>query len=292
MSATNENFYRDLLDNLSEGVYLVDRDKKITYWNKAAEQLTGFKAAEVVGSRCSDNILVHVDSRGTQLCIEGCPLAGAMEDGIPRQACVYLRHKDGYRVPVSVRMRPVRDGEGRITGGVETFSDNSTTLALNERLHELGQMALIDKLTGIGNRRFADNTLDEKFGGLNRYNWPFGVVFCDIDNFKSVNDRYGHDAGDQALKMVAKTLAGSLRIVDSVFRWGGDEFLAVVTNVNASQLEETAARLKALVASSALPVGGDSLRVTVSIGYTMAQPGDDPQKLLRRVDALMYQGKT
>ena len=78
MSATNENFYRDILDNLSEGVYLVDRDKKITYWNKAAEQLTGFKATEVVGSRCSDNILVHVDSRGTQLCIEGCPLAGAM----------------------------------------------------------------------------------------------------------------------------------------------------------------------------------------------------------------------
>jgi diguanylate cyclase (GGDEF)-like protein len=214
-----------------------------------------------------------------------------MEDGISRQASVYMLHKEGHRVPVAVAANPIRDANGDITGAVESFIDNSSTVALSERLHELGQLALIDKLTGVGNRRFADNTIEEKFGELNRYNWPFGVVFCDIDDFKAINDRYGHNIGDHALKMVAKTLSGALRSVDSVFRWGGDEFLAVITNVDAGQLEQTASRLKMLVAASALPVGGDSLKLTVSVGCTLAEHGDDPQTLLRRVDVLLYQNK-
>jgi diguanylate cyclase (GGDEF)-like protein/PAS domain S-box-containing protein len=292
MSAPNTDFYHDLLDNLSEGVYFVDRDRRITYWNKAAERLTGYKSSEVAGSKCSDNILVHVDGRGTQFCTSGCPLDATMEDGIPRQVSVYLKHKGGYRLPVEVSANPIRNGQGIITGAVETFSDNSAAVALNERLAEMEQLALIDKLTGIGNRRFADNTIEDKFGELNRYGWPFGVAFCDIDDFKSVNDRYGHDVGDETLKMVAKTLLGAVRSVDSVFRWGGDEFLVAVTNVNAAQLKETAVRLKALVAASALPANGDSLKVIVSVGCTLAQPDDDPQNLLRRVDALMYQSKT
>lgn len=291
MSMPGADFYHELLDNLSEGIYFVDRNRRITYWNKAAERLTGYKASEVAGFKCSDNILVHVDDRGTQFCTSVCPLEATMEDGLPRQVSVYLKHKNGHRLPVSVNANPIRNKMGIIVGAVETFSDNSAAVALNERLNELEQLALIDKLTGVGNRRFADNTIEDKFGELNRYGWPFGVVFCDIDDFKSVNDRYGHDVGDEALKMVAKTLSGAVRSVDSVFRWGGDEFLVAVTNVNAIQLKETAARLKALVAASALPAAGDSLKVTVSVGCTLAQPGDDPQKLLRRVDILMYQSK-
>ena len=73
-----DEFYKTLLDNLSEGVYFVDRDRRISYWNKAAEALTGRTAAEVLGFRCSDNILVHTDDAGTQLCLTGCPLNATM----------------------------------------------------------------------------------------------------------------------------------------------------------------------------------------------------------------------
>ena len=211
---------------------------------------------------------------------------------MPRQVSAYMLHKKGYRVPVNISVSPIRDENGHIVGSVENFSDISPTLATEKRLHELESMALLDTLTSIGNRRFADTSLEEKFSGLRRYNWPFGVVLCDIDNFKAVNDRYGHNTGDEVLKMVAGTLASSIRDNDAAFRWGGEEFLAVIANVNSSQLNDTAERMCRLVATSALPNGGDLLRVTISAGATLAASTDDPQMLVQRADTLLYKSKT
>ena len=123
--ADSDNLYHAILDNLYDGVYFVDRDRKITYWNKGAERITGYPAAEVVGSRCFDNILMHVDGHGTLLCKELCPLAATMLDGVERTADVYLQHKDGHRVSVNVRITPLRNEGGAVTGGVEVFTDNS-----------------------------------------------------------------------------------------------------------------------------------------------------------------------
>jgi diguanylate cyclase (GGDEF)-like protein/PAS domain S-box-containing protein len=291
MNTTGENFYREMLDNLGEGVYFVDTDRRITYWNKAAESITGRAATEVVGFKCADNIMAHVDEKGTRLCLAGCPLADTMRDGVPRQVSAYMLHKKGYRVPVNISVNPIRDERGQITGSVESFIDNSPTMATEKRLHELESMALLDTLTSIGNRRFADTSLEEKFSGLRRYNWPFGVVLCDIDNFKAVNDHYGHNTGDEVLKMVTGTLASSIRDNDAVFRWGGEEFLAVIANVNSSQLNDTAERMCRLVSASKLPYAGDWLRVTISAGATMAGPTDDPQILVQRADTLLYKSK-
>jgi two-component system cell cycle response regulator len=117
--------YKDLVDNMCDGLYLVDRDIKISFWNNAAERITGFMAQEVIGSHCFDNILIHVDDKGHKLCQGGCPLATTMEDGGPREAEVYLHHKDGHRVPVSVRSTPWRNATGEVIGGIEIFTDLS-----------------------------------------------------------------------------------------------------------------------------------------------------------------------
>ena len=82
-----------LLEAMSEAVYAVDLDRTITYWNTAAERLSGYKASEVVGRRCRDNILNHIDDCGTRLCAQGCPLLGTIKDGQTREAHVYLRHR-------------------------------------------------------------------------------------------------------------------------------------------------------------------------------------------------------
>ena len=87
---TSEKSYRTLIDNLYDGVYYVDKKRTIQYWNKAAEKITGFKSQQVVGKRCSDNILTHVDSEGNSLCQGMCPLAETISDGLPREAEVYL----------------------------------------------------------------------------------------------------------------------------------------------------------------------------------------------------------
>ncbi len=285
------NFYRDLLDNLYDGVYLVDRDRTITYWNRGAERLSGFAAGEVVGSCCRDNILVHVDFRGRMLCAEGCPLAGAMEDGIERQAEIFLRHKDGHRLPVLVRVAPIRDAEGCITGAVEVFSDNSARMADLQKIEELQQQAFFDPLTALANRRYLELTLQTRLEEMARYGWRFGVLFLDVDHFKHINDRYGHETGDTALKMVAKTLAHCSRSFDTVGRWGGEEFVAIIVGVDETDVLAAAERYRQVIMHSALGVGSETVRMTVSIGATLAAPDDTAGSIVKRADELMYRSK-
>jgi len=286
----DDGFYKILLDNLYDGVYFVDTDRRITYWNKGAERITGYSSAEVIGKRCSDNILMHVDKGGNVLCRAGCPIADTIADGAERSTEVFVHHKDGHRVPITVRVAAIRDDHGAITGGIEIFTDNTPAATALQRVTEIERLAYIDPLTGLANRRYAEITLTARFEELQRYNWPFGVIFIDIDYFKDVNDRYGHDVGDEVLKMVAKTLQNSVRFFDVVGRWGGEEFLAVIANVNREELLATVNRFRVLVEQSNIPAV-PGLRVTVSLGATLARQGDDMALIIKRVDKLMYESK-
>src|SRR5512138_459514 len=98
------DYFKVLLDNLYDGVYFVDRDRRITFWNKGAERLTGFSKQEADGRSCHDNFLTHIDENGRHLCLSGCPLAETIQDGRQRECDLFLHHKDGHRLPVSIRV--------------------------------------------------------------------------------------------------------------------------------------------------------------------------------------------
>jgi diguanylate cyclase (GGDEF)-like protein len=215
-----------------------------------------------------------------------------MQDAVPREVHVFMKHKKGHRVPVYVRVKPLRDENDKIIGGVETFSDDSFEVALKDRVTDLERKSLIDGLTGVGNRRFADITLSSRLNELKRYGWPFGVIFIDIDDFKKVNDTYGHNIGDEVLKVLTRTTAGIIREPEtSIFRWGGEEFLVVATNCDADKLFGMAERLRLLVANSSVTKEKGMLRITVSAGVTVAQTTDDAGKIIARADGLLYQAK-
>jgi diguanylate cyclase (GGDEF)-like protein/PAS domain S-box-containing protein len=291
MAMPNGASYKDILDNLHDGVYVVDVHRTITYWNKGAERITGYGAKDAVGTACPHGVLRHVDTSGQILCDNGCPLQAALESARPLQAEVYLHHKEGHRVPVRVRTAPMHDGDGEVLGAIETFHDSSQSLAVLERLSELERTALLDPLTELPNRRYIEEHLEDCFALNRRYGWHFGVLFLDIDNFKVVNDRYGHAAGDEVLKTVSRTLAGNLRSFDMVGRWGGEEFLGVCPNVDSYHLRAMAERQRMLVEQSTASFGGQTLSVTVSVGGTLPRTAETVQDLVRRVDRLMYQSK-
>jgi diguanylate cyclase (GGDEF)-like protein/PAS domain S-box-containing protein len=290
MSPRNE-FYRDVLDNLFDGVYFVDRERRITFWSKTAEKMTGYEAREVVGRRCADNILVHVDGDGTNLCEGLCPLARTIEDGELREADVFLHHRKGHRMPVSIRVAPIREADGRITGAAEVFSDNSRRLAEFQELDRLKQLALVDPVTEIRNRGFMEISLQSVLKEVDRYSWPMGLLFVDIDRFKQVNDGYGHEAGDQILKAVAQTLVQGVRAFDIVGRWGGEEFVLIIRNINEKNLGKLAEKLRSLVAKSFVTLAACQVGVTVSIGATTFLPEDTVESAISRADALMYRSK-
>jgi PAS domain S-box-containing protein len=120
MPADNgEQFYKSILDNMYDGVYFIDLDRRITYWNKGAERITGYGSGEVLGTRCSDNVLMHVDEEGNPLCsTDTCPAVGSMQAAEDCEAEVYLHHKGGHRVPIITRISPLIDN-GDVRGAVE-----------------------------------------------------------------------------------------------------------------------------------------------------------------------------
>jgi len=288
---SKEDFYRGILDNVTDGVYFCDSERRVTFWNQAAERITGYAAEHIRGSSCADGVLVHVDERGASLCQGGCPLSETLADGKPREVQAYLHHRAGHRIPVLVRTSPMYGPNGEITGVVETFSDNSTLIEALRRVDELALETEMDSLTEIGNRRGMELKLQAAQEECCQLGRCSGVLFVDIDHFKNVNDTYGHEAGDRVLRMVAQTIKHNLRSSDTVARWGGEEFLALLHGVNKKVLAATAEKLRMLVANSYLEVGGVDVRVTISLGATLIQPDDTAQGVVARADALLYESK-
>jgi diguanylate cyclase (GGDEF)-like protein/PAS domain S-box-containing protein len=299
-----EGLQKKIVESIDDGIYFVDRDRRIRYWAGGAERISGFGANQVLGRRCFENRLNHVDENGRSLCIEGCPLSATMEDGRRRQELIYLRHRDGHRVPVRIRTSPVRDDTGTIVGATEVFSDEAPLPTGRVDVDELRRLAFDDQLTGLPNRTHAERVLASRLTNMERRSWGFGLLLADVDHFKDVNDQIGHLAGDEVLRIVARTLSHASRPGDFVARWGGDEFIVVVGSGDEDILRRIGHRMRALVARSrpcvetssdsaegAEGVESEGIEVSISIGAAAALPGDSIDTLFARADRALYASK-
>ncbi len=282
--------YRYLIDNLGEGVYFVDKDRKIGYWNDAAEKITGFRKEDVMETYCHTNILQHVDEKGNEICMTKCPLKSTIEDGEVKNAELFLHHKDGHRVPVKIRAIPIRGDDMKIEGAIEIFS-SKVDLAYLTKIKELEKLAMTDQLTGIPNRAAIEKFIDEKIALYNAVGTKFGLAFIDIDHFKQVNDKFGHDIGDSVLKIVANTLMDNIRDTDLVGRWGGEEFVICLDNINIETLRKILEKLRVLVRNSQLRRDEGDIGATISIGAAIIKKGECKDDLVQRSDKSMYESK-
>lgn len=285
--------YNDnLIPYLYEGVYVVDSQRRIIFWNEGSERITGYSASEVVNSFCHHNILQHVDQSGNQLCLKGCPLQKTLGDGIINEAHVFLKHKEGYRIPVMVKTLPIYDHEQRIVAAIEVFTDERFQRQIYDENIELKDKLKTDSLTKVANRHYFDFQMSKRIEEAEVFNHTFGVFVADIDHFKHVNDTHGHLVGDEILKIVAQSLSANVEKTDTVSRWGGEEFIGIVEVDNLEDLEKVAERLRKLVmASSYRTDRGETLTVTVSIGGTLYRKEDSVKSLVDRADQNMYQAK-
>lgn len=281
----------DFLETLFEGAYVVDSDRKIIYWNKASEQITGYKKEEVVGSYCYDNILNHVDENGRHLCSDGCPLQHSIKSGDQANANVYLHHKKGHRVPIQVKTYPLYNENGTIDSCIEVFTDISSQSALYKENRALKTALYLDELTQVNNRKFIMYQLEQFISQTRLFHFNFYVLFIDIDHFKNVNDTYGHLAGDEVLKMVAKTLQMNVRESDYVGRYGGEEFVVLIKNVDNDEILSICEKLRMLVQSSSTFFDDQLIKVTISIGGSLFRKVDSLDSIIERADKNMYEAK-
>jgi diguanylate cyclase (GGDEF)-like protein/PAS domain S-box-containing protein len=285
------NNCRNILDNLPCGVYMTDRTRQIFYWNKAAERITGFKASEVIGSHCYDNILMHIDEEGTNLCKHLCPLAKTIKDGTSREGDVFLHHKNGHRSSVKINTTALKAMDGTIIGCAETFTDTSQFNSIESKIKELEKIAYFDRLSNLPNREHMESELDLNFHEFKRMGQRFGVLFLDIDHFKNFNDRFGHEAGDRIIRTVANTLRASSRPFDVFGRWGGEEFIGIIKDVDPQKLVKIGNRYRKLIEQSSITIENTQVGITVSIGATVVKNNDTKLTVINRADRLMYECK-
>lgn len=284
--------YKLILDNISDGVYVVDARRVISYWNKGAERLTGFTAADVMGKSCCDYLLTHIDAQGRSLCEAACPAAQCLKDGQTRQAQLYLHHKDGYRVPIRASVSPVRDEAGKIIGTVEVFNDDSALRGAKAALESLKKWAINDLTSGLPNRRYVEARLQSRVEEMRRFGWPFGVFIAEIDHFREIQTNGGQALTDRVLKMVGASVLNATRSLDTVGRWDPQQFLGIVANASADALQAVAERARMLVETSYLNTDTGPRRVTVSIGASAADRGDSADTLLRRAEVCLYHSRS
>ena len=278
-----------ILDNLLNGVCLIDKTKKVVYWNAAAEHMLGYPAEDIVNKVCDNEVFIP-DPCGDILCDNHCPL-NFQKDFVSFTVITTLRHKDGYRLPMQVRCVPLLNQENNVIGAVKIFDVTHISEDIDLKLKELGQFAYLDALTGIPNRRYMEEVLQDWLQPSNRRNLNCAVAMGDIDFFKNVNDDHGHDAGDLVLKTIAATLRKNLRAADIVGRWGGEEFLILLQNVNTRQLHAKLDSLRKAIEASHIEENGVSIKVTISFGGTMPREGDTSASIVSRADDFLYKSK-
>ena len=163
--------------------------------------------------------------------------------------------------------------------------------SLRENFNENLEMVVADPLTGLGNRRYFDRTVEPFFEELETKSTPFSIMVFDIDHFKRVNDILGHDMGDQILKEVAARLVTNMRSVDVVARYGGEEFMIAMPNTKVDEALIAADRVRSLIAGTPIFVDGEALQITTSVGVAQAEDGENLRDVFKRADDALYKAK-
>ena len=277
-----------VLDAFPDGVYIVDRERTVTYWNAAAHAISGYPTNEILGHWCGDGMLNHIDDDGRRLCGDQCPLLATIEDGQVHTAQVLLHHHDGHLVPVEVQAAPMRDADGRIVGAIEMFRDDTERFAEAVASRPIDVVAGVDPLTGLGNRRALEAHMLDRMAALAHQGVPLGVLVCDLDRFRSLDETYGHAVADHVLQVVADTLAHCLPGRGRLFRYGAEQFVGLVAH---RELAGLATRLCTYVAESRVGLDDEVLHATVSVGGTMAARGEDYADVLRRAERRLRAAK-
>jgi diguanylate cyclase (GGDEF)-like protein/PAS domain S-box-containing protein len=275
---------RKVFEVNSEAIMVTDTGNRIVQVNAAFEQITGYSEAEVIGQDPKLLGSGRHDSdffRGMwQALIEKGHWSGEIWD----------RRKDGTEYPKWVRIDTIRDPDSRISHYVTVFSDISERKASEERIRYLAQH---DALTGLPNRFTLAVHLEHALSRAERSGEKIGLMFIDLDNFKTINDTLGHHTGDQLLCEVARRISGVVRKSDIVARIGGDEFVVVLETARLPADAATIAQKILDRLNESIVFDGHELHSTPSIGIGIyPEDGRDSETLMKNADVAMYHAKS
>ncbi len=272
-----------VFENTIEGVVVTDPDGTIRMVNPAFTAITGYSADEVIGENPR---ILKSDRHGHEFYRQ---MWQAITEHGQWSGEIWNRNKAGEAYPEWLTISAVKDVEGRTTHYVSVFHDLSDIFRRHETIRHL---AYHDALTGLPNRLLLDDRLTQALAHARRSGSWVAALFFDLDDFKEVNDRLGHIAGDRVLQIVAERLQGRIREQDTVARHGGDEFVVVASDLGSPEDARRLAELLTTAIAQPMQVEGETLRVGASIGIAMYPgSGSTPDALIAEADRAMYRAK-
>jgi PAS domain S-box-containing protein/diguanylate cyclase (GGDEF)-like protein len=279
------NIFQAIVDRIETGVFALDLDRKISYWNYGAEKITGFLSHDVLGRPCSDSILVEYDDHNPLLCMHQCPLENTRGDGARREAITYIRHRSGHVVSVRLWTMALKDRAGEIVGAVKVFSERVCSPELSIADAARGRQQDLDIETGIPSRAGTESFLRQQIEASEKQRVPCGIIAIRLEGLDGFRHAHGMEASGAILREVSRTLKDMMRRTDFLGRWGVDCFLAILPGCGIDPLERVAARMKRVASRVAIPWWGDRLSVEMSAQITMLEAGDAVEPIEARLGA-------
>ncbi len=289
----SERFLNTIFDSIRDPFCIFDSEFRIIKVNEAYARLKSKQVDELIGKKC----FKVLEERET-VC-EGCVVNKTLSSSDPCAKDKQFRLRDGSEGWLEIYTYPILDEESRVTHVIEYTRDITDRRKSEEEkrllIEKLEHLSRTDGLTGLINRRALADTLCYEIDRVQRFKSELSLILCDIDNFKAINDTYGHDAGDRALQIVSATLKTILRKTDIAGRYGGDEFMAILPETSRAGAERLAEKLLKATRETGLPIHGHSvIPLSMSIGVASIEGNygnETIDSLVRRADAAMYRSK-
>lgn len=282
---------RNITAMIGEGLYVLDGHGRILFMNPEAEKLLGWRETELRGKEFHE--MIHCEKAdGIGVTTSECSVLKTIGfGGTYRSEDHLFMRRDGTLFPVSLVATPFVE-HGQLAGTVVVFQDITDRKRMEAELEMLNEFlvrqATTDPLTGIANRlKFAD-ALNMEIQRAGRFNTELSLIMFDVDYFKDINDTYGHHAGDEVLRQLTGLVSGRIRTSDLFARWGGEEFMILITNTSVDKARLFAEKLRLMIDGREFPVVG---HVTCSFGVAQMEADDNDDLLTRRVDDALYRAK-
>jgi diguanylate cyclase (GGDEF)-like protein/PAS domain S-box-containing protein len=277
--------YQTVLDGLQTGVYIVDRNRRIRFWNEGAEQITGYLRQDVVGRFLREHLLATGDGVKDLDSDPDDPINLAFRDGKPSIMDVSILHKDGYRVPIVLRTNPIRNSHGAVIGAAESFEKNRSASEWTRRQSAFADFGCLDAVTGVAAQSFMETQLRENLITFAEHNIPFGILLVQIDRMDQLRASRGPGVVPTILRIIAQSVENCVRPTDLVGCWGENQFIAILLQCKESEVALVGERVRRMIGRSEIEWWGDKFSVTSPLGGTGCRTGDKVELLIARAEA-------
>ncbi|MFW1677019.1 diguanylate cyclase [Pontibacter sp. JAM-7] len=307
IESLNEPMLGHLLDRIILAAFVIDQNHIIQHWNSAMEKLSGISREEMIGTRdhwrpfynkprpCMADLMLDGRVEDVARLYEGkFNVSDLITEAFEAEDFFPDCGPEGEWLHFSAAR--INNAAGEVIGAIETLTNISdrkkAEFELLARERKYRELSITDSLTGLYNSRHFYQRLDEALANAQRYQHSFCLCFFDLDNFKQLNDRWGHLVGDRVLETFGSMVRASLRLTDSGYRYGGEEFVVLLPSTVLSEAAVVAERIRQSLEDHNFTVEhGQKINITVSLGLTEYRTGDSAETIMERVDQALYCAK-